>query len=219
MSATKLTVHAQACLRDAKTGAKFTLDALLGKKPILRKRALDKIQEISVIPADGMSKDTQDKFELIQDEDGDMTLIGQGLLDAEIDALLGAIRAYSTSAPEVELTVDRKVYQVLFDPIETTMERTAEPVVKKAAEPVVKKTAEPVVMKTVIKKSPTKAQQKRAERPSPSEPAKEFAGQQRIGNSGNVYVSKANVNGIYSWRPVKVNAEEMEALAAAVAAM
>lgn len=51
--------------------------------------------------------------------------------------------------------------------------------------------------------SPIIAQSRRANRPSPPESAKLFAGQKRKGGDGNLWVSVANAKGIYQWRKVK----------------
>ena len=45
-------------------------------------------------------------------------------------------------------------------------------------------------------------EEKYANRPSPPFPAAEYCGKQKKGNDGNFYESKANKNGVCSWRKI-----------------
>ena len=79
--------------------------------------------------------------------------------------------------------------------------KKSKPVVKKSrsVKPSVKKS----VVKSVEKKSRGCTQQKAKkymDRPSPAFPANECCGQTKLGNDGDMYVSRADKNGRCSWK-------------------
>lgn len=86
--------------------------------------------------------------------------------------------------------------------------KKSKPVVKKS---VVKKSrsVKPSVKKSVVKSVDKKSRgctqqksKKYMDRPSPPFPANECCGQEKVGNDGVMYVSRADKNGRCSWKKV-----------------
>jgi hypothetical protein len=80
--------------------------------------------------------------------------------------------------------------------------------VKKSVVKKEKKSPKPIEKKSVVKKEKKSSgctQQKAKkymDRPSPSFPANECCGQEKVGNDGVMYVSRADKNGRCSWKKV-----------------
>ena len=55
---------------------------------------------------------------------------------------------------------------------------------------------------TSVQKGMQKFTKKYRNRPSPPYPANEMCGKTKLGNDGNHYLSKANKNGICSWKKI-----------------